>query len=291
MKQIKVGTCIPGTKAMDWIPHMLDIGCETVGINFHMSLGGVDLKELAPKVVGLVDGRAEVGNLGFYCNAIENEDHLKTLHEVIDMASAFKTGVVSTFAGGYSGKSVEDAMPKFKEVFSELAKHAEDRGVKLAIENCPMGGTWNNITCNIGFNPAAWEMMFNEVNSPALGLEWEPAHQMAQLIDPIANLRQWADKIVHIHGKDATVDWDAVKRYGVIGQKPFAYMRMPGFGDVNWRDVFFILHQHGYEGDVCIEGYHDPIYSGDWEMTAQKHAVNYLKWARGGDFTPNPWDK
>jgi transcriptional regulator of arginine metabolism len=69
-------------------------------------------------------------------------------------------------------KYIPELMAKFKEVFGELARHAEDAGVKLAIENCPMGGRWGNNTCNIGFNPKAWDMMFNEVPSPALGLEW-----------------------------------------------------------------------------------------------------------------------
>ena len=32
-------------------------------------------------------------------------------------------------------------------------------------------GTWQRPTCNIGFNPRAWEVMFNEVPSDALGLE------------------------------------------------------------------------------------------------------------------------
>ncbi|MFQ9800212.1 MAG: hypothetical protein ACLR23_16145 [Clostridia bacterium] len=44
--------------------------------------------------------------------------------------------------------------------------------MKIAIENCPMGGTWQHATCNIGFNPRAWELMFNAVPSKALGLEW-----------------------------------------------------------------------------------------------------------------------
>lgn len=289
MEQIKIGTCIPGTQAEQWIPHLVGAGFETVGINFHMSLDGTDLEALAPKVLDLLGDKATVGALGYYCNALQFEDHKETLKHCIDVAHLFGTKTVSTFAGALEGESVEAAMPKFKEVFSELAKYAEDKGVRIAIENCPMGGNWERATCNIGFNPRAWEMMFNEVNSDSLGLEWEPAHQMGQLIDPIVNLRAWADKVYHLHGKDATIDWDLVKRYGVSGSKEIAYMRMPGFGDTNWRDIFFILHQHGYEGDICVEGYHDPIYCGDWEMTAQLHALNYLKWARGGDFVANPW--
>ena len=74
-------------------------------------------------------------------------------------------------------------------------------------------------------------------------------------------------------------------------RQDFAPERTPGFGDTNWRDIFSILHEHNFVGDVCVEGYHDPVYRGKWEMTAQKHALQYLKWCRGGDFVPNPWDK
>ena len=62
-------------------------------------------------------------------------------------------------------------------------------------------------------------------------------------------------------------------------------------GDTKWRDVFYLLHRNGYEGDVSIEGYHDNCYNKQWEMTGQMHALNYLKWARGGEFIPTPWEK
>jgi sugar phosphate isomerase/epimerase len=75
-----------------------------------------------------------------------------------------------------------------------------------------------------------------------IGLEWEPTHQMVQLIDPLPQLKQWMKKIVHIHGKDATIDWDAIRRYGIYEAADFVYHRTPGFGDNNWRDIipFFI---------------------------------------------------
>ena len=290
MKQIEIGTCIPGTEAEKWIPHMVNAGFECVSINFHMSLGGTDLAKLADKVKNMLDGTGvRVATLGYYCNAIENPDHWETLRHVVEMAPLFGAPMVSTFAGAYEGKSVEEAMPKFKEVFTDITNRAAEKGLKVAIENCPMGGNWQHCTCNIGFNPKAWEMMFNEVPADNFGLEWEPGHQIIQLIDPVAQLRQWVGKVIHMHGKDATVDMDAVRRLGVFGAHDFAPQRTPGFGDTNWRDIFSILHQGGYESDICVEGYHDPVYRGEWEMTAQLHAFQYLKWCRGGDFTPNPW--
>ncbi|WMJ87300.1 sugar phosphate isomerase/epimerase family protein [Anaerocolumna sp. MB42-C2] len=292
MEQIKIGTCIPGTKAKEWLPHMVKAGFETVSLNFHMSLENTDLKELAKEVKEILgDSGVRVSCLGYYCNALQYEEHKKTLEYCIDSARLFGAGTVTTFAGALEGKPVEEAIPVFGKVFGDLAKRAEDNQVKIGFENCPMGGSWNQPTCNIGFNPKAWEMMFNEVTSDNIGLEWEPAHQMSQLIDPIPQLKQWIKKVVHVHGKDSSVDWDLVRRYGVFGGVKFAYDRTPGFGDTNWRDILSILHMGGYNGDICVEGYHDPIYNGDWEMTAQLHSLNYLKWCRGGDFVPNPWDK
>lgn len=290
MKQIEIGTCIPGSNVEEWLPHMVRAGFETISINFHMTLNGIDLVRLADTTKKILEGtNTKISCLGLYCNPIQYEAHKKELEQCIKYAPLFGANVVSTFAGAYEGKPVEDAISKFGEVFRDLAKQAADHNLKIGIENCLMGGTWDQCTCNIGFNPRAWEMMFEEVPDANVGLEWEPTHQMVQLIDPIPQLRKWAHKVVHMHGKDATVDWDAVRSYGIAGAAKFASHRTPGFGDTNWRDIFTILHTAGYEGDICVEGYHDLVYKDDWEMTSQLHALNYLKWCRGGEFVPNPW--
>ncbi len=292
MRQIPVGTCIPGKYFSKWAPGFVDKGFECFAVNFHMGLQGMTFEELVPQVKAVLDGTGiSVSALGCYCNPLQNEDHARELHEFIDMAEVFGTKTVSTFAGALEGESVEAAMPKFKEVFGELARHAEDKGVRIAIENCPMGGTWHSNTCNIGYNPRAWDMMFNEVNSDALGLEWEPTHQMYQLIDPIACLRRYAKKVVHMHGKDAVVNRDLIASQGIMGPDSIVDSRFPGFGETDWRQIFAILQKADYQGAICIEGYHDFLYNGDWEMTGQLHSLNYLKWCRGGSFTPNPWEK
>ena len=197
---------------------------------------------------------------------------------------------VSTFAGAFEDRPVEESFAEFGKVFRELADLAKENGVKLGIENCLMDGTWEKATCNIGFHPRAWEAMFEEVKQDNFGLEWEPTHQMVQLIDPVSQLRKWCHKIVHVHGKDATIDWNAVRHGGISGAETFVWHRMPGFGNTNWSDIISILRANGYEDDICIEGYHDPVYSGEWEMTGQLHALRYLKWCRGGDYEPVPWE-
>jgi sugar phosphate isomerase/epimerase len=91
-----------------------------------------------------------------------------------------------------------------------------------------------------------------------------------------------------IHGKDATVRHYIIRRHGINGCEPFAWHRTPGFGDTNWSDLITELRLAGFKGSIDIEGWHDPVYRGDLEMTGQVHALNYLKRCRGGDFVPNP---
>jgi sugar phosphate isomerase/epimerase len=135
---------------------------------------------------------------------------------------------------------------------------------------------------------ASWDILFNEVPSPALALEWEPCHHLGAFVDPIAQLRKWLPKIIHVHGKDATVAWDVIREYGIRGPKPWVWHRHPGFGDTNWTDVISILRMGKWRGSIDIEGWHDPVYRDELEITGQVHALNYLKQCRGGPFVANP---
>ena len=151
-----------------------------------------------------------------------------------------------------------------------------------------MHGTWNCGDWNIAHTPDAWEEIFNRLPFDNVGLEWEPCHQMVKLIDPMPQLRKWVHKIFHIHGKDATIKWDIIKEHGIYGPRQFAWHRTPGFGDTNWTDVISELRLGGYTGTIDIEGWHDPVYRDELEMTGQVHALEYLKWCRGGKFVVNP---
>jgi len=167
-------------------------------------------------------------------------------------------------------------------VWGELSRRAADKGVRLAFENCAMNGNWASGDWNIAHNPDAWELMFDAVPADNLGLEWEPCHQLVYLIDPLPQIRKWAEKFFHVHGKDATVRWDVVREHGVFGKHPFVQMRTPGFGDTDWTRVISELRLAGYVGTIDIEGWHDPVYREELEMTGQVRALNYLKDCRGG---------
>jgi sugar phosphate isomerase/epimerase len=179
-------------------------------------------------------------------------------------------------------------MKTYAKVFGPLARRAADQGVRVAFENCDMGGTWQTGDWNIAHAPAAWEMMFDAIPSKNVGLEWEPCHQMGSLIDPLPQLRKWVHKVFHLHGKDATILWDVVRQYGIRGGKGFCYHRTPGFGDTNWTDIISILRMGKFKGAIDIEGWHDPVYRGAFEMTGQVRALKYLQECRGGEFVENP---
>jgi len=293
-KDIRIGTLVnQDAKSPEYIRQIKEYGFESFSITFWQTLGDVNLPDLArgvKKAIG--DSDIVISSLGIFGNALETDPKdLETVRgwkALIDHAHLFGTDIVAGFAGRLRGKPIDQSMHRFKKVFGPLAKRAADKGVRLAFENCDMGGTWDTGDWNIAHNPTAWEMMFNEVPLDNLGLEWEPCHQMVSLIDPLPQLRKWVGRIFHVHGKDCTIKWDIVREFGVHGPKQFAYHRTPGFGDSNWTDIISELRAGGFTGSIDIEGWHDPVYRGDLEMTGQVRGLNYLKECRGGDHVPNP---
>ncbi|MBB6695863.1 sugar phosphate isomerase/epimerase [Cohnella xylanilytica] len=290
---LRIGTLVGGGDAVRVIPQIAPHGFESFALTFWQTTGDIDLAETGRRAKALAEEHgAIISSVGVFGNPLtgagDNADTLASWERLIDNAHHFGADIVNGFTGRLTGRPIDESIPKFKEVFGELARRAEDRGVRIAFENCDMGGTWATGDWNIAHNPTAWELMFDAVPSDNLGLEWEPCHQMVSLIDPIPQLRKWVGKVFHVHGKDATIAWDVVKEYGVHGPKPYVWHRTPGFGDTNWSDIVTILRQAGYQGTIDIEGWHDPVYRDELEMTGQVHALNYLKRCRGGDFVPNP---
>ncbi|MDP6116283.1 MAG: sugar phosphate isomerase/epimerase family protein [Planctomycetota bacterium] len=294
---IRMGTLVPCNRANpeDYIRQISAHGFESYQLFFWQFVGDVDFRKLAKKVEAALDEaetevRPVISSIGIFGNPLEDKQNAKDWRRCIDACRWFgpDCSVVAGFAGCITDRPVPESMRQYKKVFTPLAKRAEDKGVRIAFENCDMGGSWHAARWNIAHAPAAWEMMFGEIESEAIGLEWEPCHQMNSLIDPLPQLRQWVDRVYHIHGKDATVLWDVVKTRGTRGGAPYVFHRTPGFGDTNWTDVISILRQGGFKGAIDIEGWHDPVYRGDLEMTGQVHGLNYLKQCRGGPFVPNP---
>ncbi|TPM34094.1 sugar phosphate isomerase/epimerase [Mesorhizobium sp. B2-2-2] len=293
---IRIGTMVRANleDPAAYIRQILPLGFESIQPFFWQTLGGKDLPRLAGEIREAIgDADVTLSSIGVFGNPLEIGDTdrgvLKAWETVIDNAHLFGTNLVSGFTGRIRGKPLTDSLSRYREVWGELARRAADKGVRIAFENCAMDGNWAGGDWNIAHNPDAWELMFNELPNDNLGLEWEPCHQLVYLIDPIPQIRKWAPRIFHVHGKDATVRWDVIREHGVFGRLPFVQMRTPGFGDSDWTRVISELRLAGYKGAIDIEGWHDPVYRDDLEMTGQVRALEYLQQCRGGlSYLPNP---
>ncbi len=289
---IRIGTLCSIRNAAAYIKQVLPHGFESIQLTGGFGVGLVDFEREAAAAREAVGDSAMISSIGYFGNPLTKPEDASNFAAYIDAAPKFGVSIIIGFAGAIPKKSVADAMPEFKRVWTDLAKRARDNGLKIAFENCEMGGSWGDSgDWNIAHAPTAWEMMWTEVPSDNIGLCWEPCHQMVSLIDPIPQLRKLlaAKKVITVHGKDATIAWDVVREKGIRGGVPYVWHRHPGFGDTNWTDVITLLRMHGYQGSIDIEGWHDPVYREELEMTGQVHAMNYLKTCRGGvAFVPNP---
>ena len=285
---IRIGTLVNMNGAANYIKQILPHGFESFSLTMGEKNGHLDLERISKDVAEVIGDKAVISCVGVYGNPLQNEQTAKDIGVIIDKAHLFGTKLVCGFPGAIEGKPVPESMEAFKKVWGPLAKRAADQGVRIAFENCDMGGSWESPRVNIAHSPTAWDMIFSAIPSDNVGLQWEPCHQMVSLIDPLPQLRKIVNKVFNIHGKDATIGWDVLKTSGLRGGKQWIWHRTPGFGDTNWTDLITILRQNKWTGSIDIEGWHDPVYRDALEMTGQVHGMNYLKSCRGGPFVANP---
>ena len=295
MNQIKIGTIVQANeKAASYIEQIIPYGFECFTFTYGGGkFNGFEPEKLADAVMPVLrEKQIEVSNISVFGNMLEHTEEAEHTRQcfkhAIDTVALFGSNLVTGFTGRETGKSIPDNIGRFREIWLPLTEYAASKGVRIAFENCLMGGNWNTGNWNIAINPDAWELMFDAVPLDNIGLEWEPCHQMVQLIDPLPQIREWGKRFFHIHGKDATIRRDVIAKHGFLGREEACWHRTPGFGDSNWTDIISELRLASYRGNIDIEGWHDPVYRGDLEMTGQVAALNYLKKCRGDSFIANP---
>jgi sugar phosphate isomerase/epimerase len=215
----------------------------------------------------------EISSLAYYPNNLhpdagERRAANTHLRKVIDAAAALGVPMVGTFVGRDKTKNVPDNFREFRRVWPRLVDHAESRGVKVAIENCPMlfsydewpGGT------NLAATPASWDEMFSIVDSPSFGLNLDPSHLVWLMIDYERVVRDYASKIFHVHAKDLEIDRDGLYRNGTLSLgMGWQVPRLPGLGEVRWDRFVAALYRAGYDYVVSIE-HEDRNFEGTEEL-------------------------
>jgi len=226
----------------------------------------IDVANLEPSAVQRVkelmaSAGVAISGLGYYPNPLtpdaqEAEVYCKHLEKVICAAELLGVKVVNTFIGRDWTKPVGENWPRLLQVWRPLVKFAEDHGVRIGIENCPMYFTadeWPGGK-NLAHCPAIWRRMFAEIPSRSFGLNYDPSHLVWQQIDYIKPLREFAERIFHVHAKDVRIDRERLDEVGILAT-PLEYHcpKLPGLGDVQWGRFVSVLSDVGYDGPVCIE--------------------------------------
>lgn len=202
-----------------------------------------------------------ISGLGYYPNmlsadAAESETAVRHFTSVIDASAALGVNVANTFVGRDPKKTVDENWSRLLEIWPGIVAHAESRGVRIGIENCPMFFTkdeWPGGK-NLATTPKIWRRLFSEIPSPNLGLNYDPSHLVWQMMDPIRPIEEFASRLVHVHAKDAKVDRAALDDVGIMAT-PLEYHSpvIPGRGDVDWTRFFSALRHAQYHGPVVVE--------------------------------------
>ena len=262
----------PLTEVADWASandfEMLEVACwpsgsgaerRYAGIS-HIDVDGLSESRASEIVDDLASRGITISGLGYYPNPLHpdpahREAVLEHLRKVIAAAPKLGVGVVNTFIGADQHRTQRENWEEAKKVWPDLVGHAEDHGVRIGIENCPMifsrdewpGGH------NLAYSPSIWRTMFEEFGE-TVGLNFDPSHLVWQMIDLEEAIDEFGERFYHFHAKDLEVDQRGLYEHGVMSlgigwQVP----RLPGLGDIEWSRVFSRLYAVGYDGPIIVE--------------------------------------
>lgn len=172
-----------------------------------------------------------------------------------------------------------------RESLPSVVAHAESLGIRIGIENCPFAG--QNPVCT----PESWDALFAAIPSPSIGICFDPSHCLWQGIDIRRAIREYGDRIYHLHAKDTEILADGLYRFGVegpqVGDATIEHgwtkhgwwrHRLPGLGGVDWNGVVSGALDAGYDGMITVE-HEDPVWSGSPDLIRRglQRSLTYLQ--------------
>ncbi len=196
---------------------MLEVACWPAATSTTRRYAGVchiDVEDLDPDGVRqtMATHGLEISSLAYYPNNLAGDDAAREeanahLKKVIDAAAALEVGIVGTFLGAEQTLPLPENLQRFRTVWPPLVEYAEERGVKIAIENCPMIFSWDEWPSglNIAHSPAVWDEMFEAIPSESFGLNLDPSHLVWLQIDYERVVYDYASRIIHVHAKDLEI--------------------------------------------------------------------------------------
>ena len=227
----------------------------------HIEVDGLNEEKAAYILEYCRKKKVELSSLAFYPNTMDGDPEKRSaniahLYKVIDASALLGVNMVTTFIGRDQKKNVEENLELVKEIWPPILEYAREKGVKIAIENCPMlfgpdqwpGGQ------NLMTTPEIWRKVFELLPYENFGLHYDPSHFVWQMMDYIQPVYEFKDKIFHVHYKDIKLYPEKLKQVGIMAY-PLSYMapKLPGLGDIDWGRFISALTDIGYDGYTCIE--------------------------------------
>jgi len=203
----------------------------------------------------------KISSLAYYPNPLDSDlearkvavDHIMAL---IDVSAQMGINIVTTFIGKDKSKTVEENLELYKEIWTPIVRFAEERKVRIGIENCPMYFSANEFPggTNLASTPAIWRKMFELIPSDYLGLNLDPSHPYLLRMDYVKPVYEFKDKIFHIHFKDLKIYQDKLDDHGAFSYPSLWFApKLPGLGGIDFGDFCGALYDIGYRGSACIE--------------------------------------
>ncbi|MBA3329555.1 MAG: sugar phosphate isomerase/epimerase [Actinobacteria bacterium] len=244
----------------------LEIACWPASTGEQRRYAGVvhiDVDAFDPDTVGETLDRhgLEISALAYYPNNLHPDDEHRGevnghLRKVVDAAQRLGVDTVGTFVGNDKDRPLPENLRRFREIWPPLVEHAGERGVRIAIENCPMmfsydewpGGT------NLAWSPAIWDELFSAIPAENFGLNLDPSHLVWLMIDYERAVYDYAGRIFHAHAKDMEIRREGLYRHGTFSAgMGWQVPRLPGLGEVRWERFVAALSAVGYDGVVSVE--------------------------------------
>jgi sugar phosphate isomerase/epimerase len=251
----------------------------------HIDVASLDDNELARIKKSLTKNNITV-SLGYYPNPLhpdktKSDFYTGHIKKVIDAAVRLDLGCINTFIGADQSKHDDDNFARFLEIWPPIVKYAEQRNIKIAIENCPMyfsKDEWPSGN-NLAHSPALWRKIFEAIPSASFGLNYDPSHLVWQMIDWVKPVYEFRERIFHVHLKDARILWEKIDDAGILTTPLNLHTpKIPGLGEIEWGKFFSALYESGYNGPACIE-VEDKSFEGSLEnrKTALLLSRNHLR--------------
>jgi sugar phosphate isomerase/epimerase len=264
---------------------MLEVACWPASSGERRRYAGVthiDVEALDPDEVHATLERhgVQISALAYYPNNLDPDDEQREavnghLRKVIDAAQALGVDIVGTFVGNDKDRPLPENLRRFRDVWPPLVSYAGERGVRIAIENCPMIFSYDEWPggANLAWSPAIWDEMFTAIPDESFGLNLDPSHLVWLQIDYERAVYDFAPRIFHAHAKDLEIRREGLYRHGTFSAGiGWQVPRIPGLGEVDWPRFVAALYAVGYDHVLSVE-HEDRTFEGTQELVERGFLV------------------